>query len=349
MNPKVLHPAGRPAEQPLVERPDGGDSIWPGVVVSLGAGLLAMGVQQLLPAVSALLVAILLGVVVSHTSGLAPALRPGMQVASKRLLRWGIVLLGLQLALDEILALGWGILLVVVAVVAAGMVGTVLLGRLLKVDRAPSLLIAAGCSICGAAAVAAVEGTIDREDEDVATAIGLVVIFGTSMILLAPPLLAATGLPVHVQGLIAGASIHEVAQVVAVGGILGGTALTVAVVVKLARVLMLAPVVLAIGLASRRHRPAHATDGVPPLVPLFVAGFLATAAMRTFLPLPQPVLACGQLLQVLLLASAMFALGCGVHVSILRRAGSRAFLLGMLSTVLVISVAVGGVLLVVGP
>lgn len=304
-----------------------------------------MLVQHFVSALSALLVAILLGAVVSHTVGLAPRLRPGIQLSAKRLLRWGIVLLGLQLALDDILALGWSMLAVVVAVVTSGMVGTVLLGRLLRVDPAQSLLIAAGFSICGAAAVAAVESTIDRKDEDVASAIGLVVIFGTGMILLAPALLALTGLPLDVQGMIAGASIHEVAQVVAAGGIMGGAALTTAVVVKLARVLMLAPVVLAIGVGQRRRRTAGTQGTRPPLLPLFVAGFLLAAAVRTFVPLPEPVLATGQMLQVLLLASAMFGLGCGVHIRILRRAGARSFWLGALSTALVGLTATAGVLL----
>lgn len=327
----------------------GATPIWPGLALCLAAAALAYGIQKMIPGLSALLVAILLGVMVSHAVRLPHVLQPGVKVAAKRVLRIGIVLLGLQLALDDILDLGWAMLGVVVVIVAGGLVGTVLIGRLLHLPAPQALLIACGFSICGAAAVAGVEGAIEREDEDVATAIALVVVFGTLMIGIVPLALSLTGLSTHDQGLIAGGSIHEVAQVVAAGGLIGGGALSAAVVVKLARVLMLAPVVTVLGLLERRRSAGveHVSGTAhPPLVPFFVAGFLAAALLRTFAPVPDLALATGQQLQVLLLSAAMFALGLGVHVSMLRKAGFRSFVLGGLSTLLVASIATGGVLLV---
>ncbi|WP_162802838.1 YeiH family protein [Ornithinimicrobium avium] len=322
--------------------------LWPGLLACLAAALVALGIQQLVPGLSALLVAILLGVAVAHAVALPRSLQPGIAVSGKRLLRLGIVLLGFQLALDDILALGWGTIAVVVAVVSAGLVGTVLVGRRLGLTHGQSVLIAAGFSICGAAAVAAVEGSVEREDEDVATAIALVVVFGTLMIGVVPAVLALTGLPLEVKGMIAGGSIHEVAQVVAAGGIIGGGALATAVLVKLARVLMLAPVVTVLGLLERRHAGEAVPAGAkrPPLVPLFVVGFLAAALLRTVVPLPDLVLDAAHLLQVLLLSAAMFALGLGVHVSMLKAAGARPFVLGAFATVLVSAVATTGFLLV---
>ena len=131
---------------------------------------------------------------------------------------------------------------------------------------------------------------------------------------------------------------------VAAGGALGGgAALTVAVIVKLARVLMLAPVMAALSMQQRRH---GARDGKqPPLVQLFVLGFLAMVLVRSFVPLPEAVLEAGSLLQTLLLAAAMFALGTGVRIALLRQVGVRPFVLAALSTVLVASLALGGVLL----
>lgn len=312
------------------------------------AAALAMLVQAIVPLISALLVAIILGVVVAHSTGIPPRLEPGIKVSAKRILRIGIVLLGLQIALGEIIGLGWPMLLVVTAVVVIGCLGTLLIGRLLGVSLAQSLLIGVGFSICGAAAVAAIESTIDREDEEVVTAIALVVIFGTSLMLLAPPFLVLSGMDEHVQGLVAGAAIHEVAQVVAAGGILGGAALTAAVVVKLARVLLLAPVVMAITVWQRSQGPGNmAPNGRrPPLVPLFVAGFLAASLIRTFVPLSPSVLSVGLFLQTLLLSAAMFALGSGVHVRVIRKAGARTLALGALSTCLVGAVAIMGVSLV---
>lgn len=318
--------------------------IAPGLALALVAAGIALLVQRLVPTLSALLVAIVLGVVLTNVSTLPAVFTPGVQLASKRLLRLGIVFLGLQLALPDILALGAPMIVVVVGIVALGMGGTIVIGRVLGVPPMQRLLIASGFSICGAAAVAAVDGAVDADEEDVATAIGLVVVFGTLMIGLAPAVLGHLNLSSHQRGLVAGGSIHEVAQVVAAGGIIGGGALATAVVVKLARVLMLAPVIAVIGLAQRRSNTVvHGPR--PPLVPLFIAGFLAMAVLRTIVPLNPGVLGTGKVVQTVLLSAAMFALGCGVRISTFRSVGGRPVVLAALSTVWVFGLALTGVVL----
>ena len=336
----------------------------PGLAVALGAAGLAIAAHRVLPGLSPLLAAIILGVLVGNTVGVPTNLAPGIAVASRRLLRLGIVVLGVQLSLRDIVGLGAGMVAVVVAVVAVGIGSTLWLGQLMGVPPMRRLLIACGFSICGAAAVAAVDGVVEAEEEDVATAVALVVAFGTLMIPLSPLLGALVGFDDRDRGLLAGASIHEVAQVVAAGGLIGGGALGVAVVVKLARVLMLAPVIAVIGW-RRRIAAARAAAGVaaglpeghggadvggtsrrPPLVPLFVIGFLAASLLRTADVLPQAVLHTAPAAQNLLLGAAMFALGCGVHLGRLRQVGLRPVALAAASTVVVSAVALGGVALV---
>lgn len=132
------------------------------------------------------------------------------------------------------------------------------------------------------------------------------------------PLSSLMGLDAHRAGMWAGASVHEIAQVVAVGGILGGGALSVAVIVKLARVLLLAATVAAILSVRQRRRGrgcrgGHAReDAAPGSLSLFVLAFLVMVLLRlSFLPLPAFVLTTGKLAQTVLLAAAMFGLGCG--------------------------------------
>lgn len=295
---------------------------------------------------SALLVAIILGVILTNVRPLPAATAPGLAVASKRVLRIGIVLLGLQLSLGDILGLGWGVIGVVVAVVIGGFVATEIVGRMLGVRPAQRSLIGAGFSICGAAAVAGVEGVIDdKRDEDVVTALALVVLFGTLLIPLVPLAGAAMGLDPYSQGLWAGGSIHEVAQVVAAAGIVGPAALKVAVIVKLARVLMLAPVMVWFGFQLRR-RGGQGAGKRPPLVPLFVAGFLAAALLRTTGWLPATVLDPIKLLQTFLLAAAMFALGTGVRAATLKSVGGKPVILATTTTLAVLGISLAGVLLV---
>ncbi len=325
--------------------PTGPRRLVPGLLLCAAAVGVSLLVTQLVPVMSALLAAILLGVVLATTVPLPAATAPGLKFAAKRLLRLGVVLLGVQLLLSDIAGLGVGMIGTVVAVVVIGIFGTLLIGRMLGVAPGQRLLIACGFSICGAAAVAAADGVVDAEEEDVVTAIALVVIFGTLMIPAVPLLAALIGLPTEQAGLWAGGSIHEVAQVVAVGGTLGGSALGAAVVVKLARVLMLAPVLAVLGWHQRRTTVVPEGAKHPPLVPLFVLGFLAMVALRSTGVLGESVVEAAQIGQTVLLSAAMFALGCSVRLAAMKKVGLRPFVLAAISTVIVALTALTGVLL----
>ena len=318
----------------------------PGLLFCMGGMALSVVLAAFIPTVSPLLVAIILGAVVANVSPIPASLAPGIAIASKRVLRIGIVLLGLKISLQDIAGLGIGVIAVVVAVVTLGLLATVWIGKMMGVPRAQRLLIGCGFSICGAAAVAAVDGVTDSKDEDVATAVALVVLFGTIMIPVVPLLTTAMGLTENQGGLWAGASIHEVAQVVAAGGTIGSGALATAVIVKLARVVMLAPVMTVVGLQARRAG-TQAVDGKrPPLVPLFVVGFVIMVLVASTGLVPTPVQGVLESAQTWCLAIAMFGLGLGVKVKDMIKVGLKPVVLGVISTVIVASIALGGVLLV---
>jgi uncharacterized integral membrane protein (TIGR00698 family) len=333
-----------PASKPERRRSAGVAKLAPGLAITAGATTLVVALSHLMPTVSPLLIAIVLGAILSNVARLPARVGPGLTFAAKKLLRVGVALLGLQLVFGDILGLGVGMIAVVIAIVVLGIVGTMFAGHLLGLSWTQRLLVACGFSICGAAAVAAADGVVDAKEEEVLTAVALVVIFGTCMIPLIPLLSNTIGLGELDAGLWAGGSIHEVAQVVATGGAIGGGALAAAVVVKLARVVMLAPVMAVV---SARQRRLRQTSDVrrPPLVPLFVLGFLACAAVRTSGVMPDGFLASAKLAQTALLTAAMFALGAGVNFASLRKVGIRPFLLALISTAWVASVALTGVLL----
>lgn len=315
----------------------------PGLLLCALAVAIAMTVNQFASAVSALIVAIVLGVALTNLVSLPESTQPGVTFAAKKLLRLGIVFLGLKLVLSDIVDLGAPMLLVIVCIVASGIGFSVVLGKLMNMRPAQVLLIGCGFSICGAAAVAGVEGATDADEEEVVTAVALVVIFGTLMIPVIPLLGGVFGMSPDLNGMWAGASIHEIAQVVASAGVIGGGALGVAVIVKLARILMLAPVVATLSVLQRR-RGGVTTDGKrPPVVPLFIVAFLAMVLLRSFVDLPGPTLDVGNFLQNALLAAAMFGLGCGVRVKDLIRVGARPFVLATASTVWVALIAYTGI------
>ena len=324
-------------------------ALLPGVLTALVGALVAWGIARLVPGLSTLLVSILLGVLWCNLAPVPAALQPGTAFASRHVLRAGIVLLGLQLSLGAIADLGGGVIALVVAAVGITFALTVLVGRALKVPTELTLLVASGFSICGAAAVAGADGVLKARKEQVAAAIGLVVLFGTLMIPTIPFLASLLGLGERAGGLWSGTSAHEVAQAVAAGGIIGGGALTVAVTVKLARVLMLAPVmaVLAWWVRRRSLNTPHshgAPSKLPPIIPLFVLGFLAMVLLRTLDVVPAGLLDAASVVQSVLLAAAMFALGLGVRLRTLVQVGPRPALLGLIATAVILSIGAGGAL-----
>lgn len=311
----------------------------PALCVTLAAVALSYAVTLFVPVVSALTAAVALGVVAGSTPVLPDATRAVVARLTKRMLRLGVVLLGLQLALPAVLDLGAGVIGAVVLTVAVTFLGTFWLGRLVGLPRGLSLLVGTGFSICGASAVVAMEDVVEREDADVATAVALVTCYGALAIAAVPLAGGWLGLAPLDLGAWSGLAVHEVAQVVAAATPAGTAAVTLAVVVKLSRVVLLAPMVALVSVHERRRRPRPAGGARRPLVPLFVLGFLAAAVVRSVDVLPTAVLDVAKVACTLLLAGALFGLGCGVRIGKLVRTGGRALLLGLLSTLLIGSVS----------
>jgi uncharacterized integral membrane protein (TIGR00698 family) len=314
---------------------------WPGLAFVAGGVAVAFAVNQAVP-VSVLMSALALGAIATNTGMVGPALRPGLAFAARQMLRTGVVLLGLQLALPDVLALGPGVLTLVVVSAAVTYAGTLAMGRALGLSAERSLLIATGFSICGASAVAAARSVVHSDEEDVASGIALVTIFGTLSVVIMPALYVPLGLDPTSFGIWAGASVHEVAQVVAVAGTVGASALAPAVVVKLTRVVLLAPLVAGMALWQRRAAGVPASGERPPIIPVFVLGFLVAMAVRSADVLPAGLLDVAATAQTMLLAAAMFGMGASVHLRTLVRGGGPGLLLGLLSTLLISTVSVTG-------
>ena len=358
----------------------------PGLAITAAAVAVAWFVNVLEPTCSPLTCAVLLGAVAANVRILPRSARPGIAFAGKHLMRLGIVLLGLKLALSDVLALGWQTLAVTVTVVLLTFLGTAWLGRRMGLPGDQPLLIATGFSICGASAVAAMNSVTDGEEfgegrggkrgagsgegsgerstqeDDVITSVALVTLCGTLAIIVLPLLHHPLGLTDIQFGRWVGASVHDVGQVVATAQTAGPTALGQAVVVKMMRIAMLAPLVAGVAMARRRRAAAVAastgepartgmterteaasTEKRPPLVPLFVLGFLAMIALRSTGILSTSQVNLSQDAANLLMAAGLFALGTGVDVLKLARTGARALALGLISWLLIATVAYLGV------
>ena len=324
----------------------------PGLAVAAGGLLLAFAVHLALPVVPVLTMCVVIGVVLGQIPALRGRLdgawKPGFALAARRLLRIGIVLLGLKLGLGDIVDLGAPTLVAVVIVVVLTFFGTLLLGRLARLPGDEPLLLAAGFSICGVSAIGAMAAVTRSKPSEIAVPAALVTLCGSLAIVVLPLLHAPLALTDLQFGAWAGASVHDVGQVVAVAQTAGASALALAVAIKLTRVLLLAPLVAGVGV-YRRYSRNGVTDAAsaprPPIVPLFVLGFLAAMLVRTFLPVPEAALAAADVAQTILFGLALVALGSSIRVVSLVRTSGRSLLVGLASWVLVAALAWGAVVL----
>jgi uncharacterized integral membrane protein (TIGR00698 family) len=340
---------------------------WVATAARLGPGLLAAAavaitarlLTTLLPAGTAeVAVAILLGLVVGAIVPRTWALSPGLRIATTRLLRIGIVLLGARLSLDAVLAVGVPIVLVVAVLVPVGVGLGIVLGRLAGLPPHLALLLGVGTAICGNSAILATAPVIGADERDVSVAVATITAFGLLAVLLYPLIGQAFGLDDATYGRWAGLAVHDTSQVVAAGLVRSEEAADTAVVVKLVRNTALAPVLVAVAWAwqrsARRSDPAAAAgaQGLRAAVPLFVLGFLAMVVLAS-LGLFDPVVGgrsvADWLTQVglALILVAVAAIGLGTRPSTLLRSGPRALLVGLLCAAIVAALAF--VIVVGGP
>src|SRR5579862_8646236 len=302
-----------------------------GTALSLSAALLAWAAAtlpwnhrlQLSPLTLAIVAGMLVGNAIPRR--LLEGLQPGLRFSQQKLLRLGIVLYGIRLTVRDVSNLGPRALVLDLTVIASVLLIGYWLGtRVFGLDKDTALLVSAGSGICGAAAVLATERVIESESHKVSVAVATVVVFGTIAMFLYPVLYPMTGFTERQFGIYTGATVHEVAQVLAAGRAVSQAASDTAVITKMLRVLLLAPVLVII---SRVRNRGAAGAARPIKFPWFVFWFGAVIVAQSLVTLA-PVARKHLIdLDTILLSSAMFALGTGTRWQQLRQAGTKPLLL----------------------
>jgi uncharacterized integral membrane protein (TIGR00698 family) len=309
---------------------------WLGIGLAAAIALTATALAQL-PAIahlglSALPLAIVIGIAGGNTffPAIAPRTAVGVDYARQTLLRAGIVLYGFRITFQQIGQVGWAGVLIDATMLTLTFVLAVQVGtRLFKLDRESAMLIGAGASICGAAAVMATEPVLRAPAHKVSVAVATVVVFGTLGMVIYPLLYPHLGLSEHAYGVFTGSTVHEVAQVVAAGRAVSESAAAAALIEKMLRVMMLAPFLLVLSLAVRNRGGASA-QARHLNVPWFAVAFIGASAVSSLSPLPPAWNAALASVDTLLLATAMAALGLRTHAGAVRQAGTRPLLLASL-------------------
>ena len=318
----------------------------PGLLLVAGASLVIMWIANQ-PAVQhlglgALTIAIVTGMLLGNMlfSKVAVACGSGVDYSKSTLLRLGVILYGFRITFTQIASVGWSGALMDVLVIAMTFGLTLLIGIYwLKMDRDTVILIGAGSSICGAAAVLAAEPVVRGHAHKVSVAIATVVVFGTLSMFIYPLLYPHLGFSEGAYGLYVGSTVHEVAQVVAAAKAVGDLAASNAVIEKMLRVMMLSPFLILLSLGLGRLSGASAHQRQAPAIPWFAVWFVAVSGFNSLNWLPRPAVEAIVQLDLFLLTMAMFALGLRTSAGAIRQAGLKPLLLAGL---LFLFLSVGG-------
>ncbi|MBR0648343.1 putative sulfate exporter family transporter [Roseomonas terrae] len=321
-------------------------AIIPGLLACVAIAVLAMLVRSAtgIAALNPVVVALLIGMAVGAVTKRPAALKAGIAFAVRPLLRFAIVLLGLQVTLAGLVSEGAGVMALAIAVVALTLPFTIWLGRVLGVEPALAQLIGTGTAICGASAIVAANQVARGRDEDVTYALAVITLCGTAAMILYPMLMPLIGLDARQYGIWAGASVHEVVQAVGAAAAGGEEAAASGTVTKLARVFLLAPAVMVLGLWISRTGGKDNAVTVP--VPWFAFGFLALVVAGSLGLVPAAAVTASREVVPVMLAASVAALGLGTHLGAMRARGGRPLLLGVASSGFIALLALGGVLLI---
>ncbi|UFN47859.1 putative sulfate exporter family transporter [Roseomonas sp. OT10] len=334
--------------------------LWPGLLLCAGVSVAAYALAALEAAlfgrawIEPLVLAILLGVGLRTAWTPGGAWQPGIHFAGKTLLEVAVVLLGTALSAHTLWAVGPVLVAGILVVVALAVAGGYALGRQVGLPKRMAMLVACGNAICGNSAIAAVAPVIGAQARDVASAIAFTAVLGVVVVLALPILVPLLGLTEAQFGVVAGLTVYAVPQVLAATAPVGATAVQVGTLVKLVRVLMLGPVVVALSLLAPRFREAgEAVPGAVRLrltrvVPWFILGFLAAAALRSLGLVPPAALGPIATVATGLTVLSMAALGLGVDVRSVLRAGPKV-VLTVVGSLLVLGVVSLGLVALHGP
>lgn len=306
---------------------------------------------------SPLIVGIILGMLYANSlrNHLPETWVPGILFCTKQVLRAGIVLYGFKLTFQSVIAIGLPAILIDMVIVVLTILIGVWVGRLMKMDKDLALLTATGSAICGAAAVLGAEPVVKCEAHKTAVAVSTVVIFGTLSMFIYPVMYRAGILDLDPEqmGLYTGATLHEVAHVVGAGNAMGKEISDAAIIVKMIRVMMLAPVLVVMSFMLARTAVKSVVNGgrngggVAPscgkiTIPWFAFGFLAVIGFNSLDLLPHAVVDGINQVYTFMLTMAMTALGTETSIEKFKKAGAKPF---VLAAILYVWLLAGGYLL----
>ncbi len=307
----------------------------PGLSLTAIIALISILINTSFPELSSVLIAVLIGLILNNTIKISEMYSPGIGYSGNKLLKLGIILLGIRLSFFEILGLGGTALIIIITCIILALTLVIKLSQKFQVPPRLATLIAIGTAICGNSAIVAASPVIKAKDEEVAFAVGTITIFGLSAIVLYPIIGGALALTDSQFGVWAGTAINDTAQVVAAGFTFSQESGEVATVVKLTRNIFIAPVILLFSYISAKESSQKADKvNLVEIFPWFVLGFLLVALIRTTGILPEFIISTISFMSNFLIVMALAGIGLGIRFSSMRGLGLKALFTGLFAAVI---------------
>ncbi|TCS93878.1 putative integral membrane protein (TIGR00698 family) [Hazenella coriacea] len=308
-----------------------------GITLVLAGVAKALSLIPMLKMLGPLVMAILLGMLWGRLFKVPEQVQPGVVFSTKRLLRFGIILLGMRLNLADVYHAGPAMFAYALLNLGFALTVVLLFSKIMGVDKKLGLLTACGTAICGAAAIAAVSPQIKASKNQTAISVAIIAVLGTLFTLLYTLFYQGIGMTAQEYGFWTGGTLHEIAHVIAAVDPAGTEAADLAVLVKLTRVALLVPVVLLIAIFMNRwldqdQQEPFSWRKLP--IPWFIFGFLAMSGLNTLFTFPTFISDMIISLGYFLIAMAMGGLGLGVDFKEFRRVGGKMMMVGLVSSIL---------------
>ncbi|MCY6356562.1 YeiH family protein [Clostridium sp. ZS2-4] len=301
--------------------------MFPGIIFVFLISILSMYINDSIKNVinlEALTIGIIVGIFYNNTIKTQKVFKEGVSFSLKKLLKVGIVLLGFKLNFNSLLKLGPKVLLMVLIFVPTVLMLSILLGKLFKVQDKLAALIGVGSCICGASAVVALAPTINADDDDSVIAVSIVSFLGAVGVLVYSAVAVTRGVSDIQYGIWSGLSLHGVAHAIAAAFARGDTAGEIGTFVKMARVVMLVPVSLALGGIYNKGNGYSKKAKFPMYVLYFIiAGVVSSTGI-----IPINILKILTELSSIFILMAMVAMGLSVDFKSIKDKGIKALLIG---------------------
>lgn len=301
-----------------------------GLLLCAAIGVAAWWLGGRFPLVGAPIAGLLLGLLIGNVFTLPAHTETGIQFSVKKLLKWAIIGLGLQLPLQQLWSVGRESLSITLVTLSLAFVVALLAGRWLKLPRGLTLLVGAGTAICGGSAIAAVAPIIDANKQDLALSLTTIFLFNLVAVFLFPFTGHLLGLDDAAFGVWSGTAINDTSSVVAAAYSYSHEAGDIATIVKLTRASLILPVALAISVVYTREKSGDSQVSMIDIFPWFILGFVAAAVIHTLGILPTKVEGILLAAANFMLVMALVAVGLGSDLRKLLHAGVRPVFLGLL-------------------